>query len=643
MPTPPYLGILPFEGENASCFFGRDQVREIVTANLLASRVSVLYGPQGVGKTSVLQAGVACALRQSGGSSEEAPRFTVVTFKSWRTDPLGGLIEAVCRAVPAAGTPDAFVAKADPLIQVVKAAAAASRSVIVLLLDQFEQCCTRCDGDPVRERFAEALSQLLQGMPSCGTLLISMREEAMAKLSRFKMATSALQEKAYHLEDLAEADARKAVTEPILRHAKAYAEAGWPTKVDSDLVKAVVQEVTAGQEQWDAAAGSGDLAPPRSGLQARFLEMIMTHVWEYERQQGSDTLRLASLAKLGGADAIVQQHLRWSIGRLENWIDKTASGLASGRIARLARLSTAEEKNTDREQAEIRFADEVLEGRISLATNVPTAGYALLADCWLNTVKRHRAYFLWRQHEASENSWDEKRYYYRVCEYLRQRLVDRSIKAQPEQFGKIGDFLEASYLTNGRLDREKDKTRALLGAKAGRIWLRTGARQQTVAEQSRDWHDAEVYSRLFYDNIIGAVEDRDSDKILAVLKALQFTPDFHTGHYVINCFEAAIALYFLDAEIINEHWKRAERTEAPPANHGSAKREVLVTDWPASYQVPDECVTEFFRGPDRVGFVGMMTNQQRDALLRGLVKTGHIDAIEDLYAKTHVIHRENTL
>ena len=61
-PTP-YKGLMPYEEGDAAFFFGRQKYQKIIIDNLLASRLTVLYGTSGVGKTSVLQAGVARHLR----------------------------------------------------------------------------------------------------------------------------------------------------------------------------------------------------------------------------------------------------------------------------------------------------------------------------------------------------------------------------------------------------------------------------------------------------------------------------------------------------------------------------------------------------------------------------------------------------
>ena len=62
----PYRGLAAFEDSelDALYFFGRERDTEIVAANLIASRLTVLYGPSGVGKSSLLLAAVSRSLRE---------------------------------------------------------------------------------------------------------------------------------------------------------------------------------------------------------------------------------------------------------------------------------------------------------------------------------------------------------------------------------------------------------------------------------------------------------------------------------------------------------------------------------------------------------------------------------------------------
>jgi len=102
-PGTPYVGLVPYREEDFGLFFGRDDERRIVTANLRASRLTILYGPSGVGKTSLLQAGVVHDLRnevvhdrRSGG--EDVP-IAICSFRDWREQPLPALMDAMHDAV----------------------------------------------------------------------------------------------------------------------------------------------------------------------------------------------------------------------------------------------------------------------------------------------------------------------------------------------------------------------------------------------------------------------------------------------------------------------------------------------------------------------------------------------------------------
>ena len=54
----PYLGLVPYSEADADFFFGRQSDTQIIVANCLTTRVTLFYGASGVGKSSVLYAGV---------------------------------------------------------------------------------------------------------------------------------------------------------------------------------------------------------------------------------------------------------------------------------------------------------------------------------------------------------------------------------------------------------------------------------------------------------------------------------------------------------------------------------------------------------------------------------------------------------
>jgi hypothetical protein len=91
----PYIGLRPYTDSADDCarFFGREQEQEIIIANLYATSLTVFYGASGVGKSSVLLAGVVPKLRQT-------PRFACVVFRTWQLEKVLPQLKAeILRAV----------------------------------------------------------------------------------------------------------------------------------------------------------------------------------------------------------------------------------------------------------------------------------------------------------------------------------------------------------------------------------------------------------------------------------------------------------------------------------------------------------------------------------------------------------------
>src|SRR5262249_31590985 len=93
----PYRGLAAFDDSDidALFFFGRERETEVVVANALASRLTILYGPTGVGKTSLLRAGVVHAIRQLAADEPIA----VAVVDSWTDDPVPAIEQAARTAL----------------------------------------------------------------------------------------------------------------------------------------------------------------------------------------------------------------------------------------------------------------------------------------------------------------------------------------------------------------------------------------------------------------------------------------------------------------------------------------------------------------------------------------------------------------
>src|SRR3954454_317719 len=97
----PFVGLVPYTEESAEFFFGRERDQQRILANLFASRLTILYGASGVGKSSVLRAGVIPELSpriESEKAEQETPSAALLYFKEWK----GASLPALRLAIDAA-------------------------------------------------------------------------------------------------------------------------------------------------------------------------------------------------------------------------------------------------------------------------------------------------------------------------------------------------------------------------------------------------------------------------------------------------------------------------------------------------------------------------------------------------------------
>jgi len=302
-PPSPYKGLAPFEDSevDASFFFGRDREEGIITANLTAARLTLLYGASGVGKSSVLRAAVVRRLRALPGP------LAVVVFDRWREDPGRQLRAAV--AASAGEQP------AGSLADTLEAASARLGGELYVILDGAEEYFVyhAAENDPgtFGADFAAAVTR--PGLRA--NFLLSLREDALAGLDRFKARIPSLFANSLRLEHLDRDAAREAIVGPIEQYNRMTPNGR--IEIEPELVEAVLDEVASGKVDVGLAGrGVADGGRAEEYVETPYLSLVMERLWEVERDEGSDVLRLRTLAALGGAEQIVRDHLDHALDAL---------------------------------------------------------------------------------------------------------------------------------------------------------------------------------------------------------------------------------------------------------------------------------------------------------------------------------------
>ncbi|MFI1194652.1 trypsin-like peptidase domain-containing protein [Micromonospora sp. NPDC020750] len=245
----PFRGLRAFGEQDEALFFGRTEQAEQLARQALSVPVLCLVGPSGVGKTSLLHAGVLARLRRT-------PRLAVAVLRP--SDAATGLLalalaldrltdpDPVDRADGAATTARNPVDRVDrvaalaarladgggaDVLAVVLAATGADR--LVLVVDQFEEVLAQPEA--ARRGLTDALGAALRPGARVSVLLAlrdtflgaCLREPAMTELTaRWLPATVA---------ELTPSQLREVVTGPLARTGTVSAEAGLVDRILDDV------------------------------------------------------------------------------------------------------------------------------------------------------------------------------------------------------------------------------------------------------------------------------------------------------------------------------------------------------------------------------------------------------------------------
>lgn len=322
LPPTPYKGLMPYSEEDAPFFFGRETEREVITANLMASRLTLLYGGSGVGKSSILRAGVAYHLRQLAQrnlAERGTPESVVVVFSSWRDDPLVALGQRIRESVGLVVNRQTLetVPPSRSLTQTLQLWTERLDSDLLIILDQFEEYFLYHPQEDGAGTFAYEFSRVVNRPDLRVGFLVSIREDALAKLDRFKGRIPNLFDNYLRIEHLDREAARTAIEKPIEQFNQLGDVKGKQFSIEPELVEAVLEQVRTGQVVLsEAGRGVVKVEATEARMETPYLQLVMTRLWNEEVRAGSRVLRLATLKQLGGAEKIVRTHLDVVMKRL---------------------------------------------------------------------------------------------------------------------------------------------------------------------------------------------------------------------------------------------------------------------------------------------------------------------------------------
>jgi WD40 repeat protein len=298
IPPVPYRGLEPFTADDAGVFFGRDADIGILAAMVRDRPVTVVVGPSGVGKSSLVRAGLVPELIRG-------QRWSVVVVRPG-LDPWLRLAEGLLRTERGGGTVAAedIYAAADRLRggglgRTARLLRSQDRPLL-LVVDQFEELLTA--SEPTDPALLDLLLPPPEAAQDAARIVVTLRADFQPVLQQIPGFHTRLNERLYLLSPLPPAQLREAVGRPA---------AALGVSFEPGLVDRIVA---------DAADGALSL-----------VQFTLTRLWGTQRRR---TITFSGYYELGGVRGALDQFAEEQAARLTGTspedLDRVLLRLVSG-------------------------------------------------------------------------------------------------------------------------------------------------------------------------------------------------------------------------------------------------------------------------------------------------------------------------
>jgi DNA-binding winged helix-turn-helix (wHTH) protein len=265
----PYKFLDFYRETDSDLFFGRESEIDSLCSKILTHHSLILYGRSGVGKSSIIHAGIVPALKKEG--------QLVAVLRAFH-NPAEDLIEFLRNTTCQNNSAD---------FQILKQALAGKK--IILIFDQFEEFFSGPAAE-LGQNFISLLGELLVFESSTIKMVFVIREDQLAEMNALKSVLPDIFVNEYRLLKLSPAQAARAITEPS-RQLNYQMEDSLVTTVLADL------------------SDKDSIDPPQ-------LQIVCDALYDF--RNSSSLISLSSYQQLGGAAKILTEYLDRVIQRFDS-------------------------------------------------------------------------------------------------------------------------------------------------------------------------------------------------------------------------------------------------------------------------------------------------------------------------------------
>ncbi len=214
----PYKGLASFQPEDASVFFGREDLVGDLLRRLQTNRVLVVAGPSGSGKSSLVRAGLLPALRSGAIAGSESWRYELLTPG---IDPFDELHYRLTRGTEGEPRYRADQLAADPRLArrlLDESVEGSGDQHWLLYVDQFEEVFTQHEDPSVARAFVDALAAMADPTDSRLRLVIAVRADFYGRCAQIPWLAQRITENQVLVGPMGTDNMRRAIEEPARRH-----------------------------------------------------------------------------------------------------------------------------------------------------------------------------------------------------------------------------------------------------------------------------------------------------------------------------------------------------------------------------------------------------------------------------------------
>jgi len=276
-PTPqhlsPYKFLDYYNPEDHDIFFGREREIRELERKFYNTRLFVLHGESGSGKTSLIRAGLIPRLD---------PESYIPVYVRMLQEPLQEVKRELLRQLE---RPDRFSETCQvSLVEHLQHLTETVSKTVIIVLDQFEEFFLRFT-EEVRQQFTEEFAACVQASRLDVKFLISLRSDYFASLAGFEEAIPQIFTHQLQLARLTETQALEAVIKPAQRLG---------IQVDEPMVQIKLLP--------DLLAEEGGIEPP-------LLQIVCDALYQNAQSEGRNTIGMADYEAIGDVNGALSKYL----------------------------------------------------------------------------------------------------------------------------------------------------------------------------------------------------------------------------------------------------------------------------------------------------------------------------------------------